>query len=74
MMLTDILVLLLGLTLIILGAEWLVDGASAIARKLNISEKVTKLLGMLRQHQQYFYIRQLSKESIFKFSNSIFDL
>lgn len=43
-------------------------------RKLNISEKVTKLLGMLRQHQQYFYIRQLSKESIFKFSNSIFDL
>ena len=43
MMLTDILVLLLGLTLIILGAEWLVDGASAIARKLNISEFVIGL-------------------------------
>ena len=42
-------------------------------RKLNISEKVTELLGTWRQHQQYFYIRQLSKESIFKFSNSIFD-
>ena len=41
-------------------------------RKLNIREKITRLLGMLRQSQQYFFIRQLSKESIFHFSNSIF--
>ncbi|MBO4476101.1 MAG: calcium/sodium antiporter [Bacteroidales bacterium] len=42
-MLTDILLLLLGLSLIVLGAEWLVDGASAIARKLNVSEFVIGL-------------------------------
>jgi len=42
-MLTDILVLLIGLTLIIFGAEWLVDGASAIARKFHISEFVIGL-------------------------------
>ncbi len=42
-MLTDILLLLLGLALIISGAEWLVDGASAIARKLRVSEFVIGL-------------------------------
>ena len=42
-MLIDILVLVLGLSLIIAGAEWLVDGASAIARKLNVSEFVIGL-------------------------------
>ena len=42
-MLTDILFLLLGLLLIIFGADWLVDGASAIARKLRISEFVIGL-------------------------------
>ena len=41
-------------------------------RKLNIREKITRLLGMLRQSQQYFFIRQFSKESIFHFSDSIF--
>ena len=35
--------LLLGLALIIFGAEWLVDGASAIARKAGISEFVIGL-------------------------------
>lgn len=43
MMLTDILILILGLALIIAGAEWLVDGASAIARKLRVSEFVIGL-------------------------------
>lgn len=42
-MLTDILILILGLALIIAGAEWLVDGASAIARKLRVSEFVIGL-------------------------------
>lgn len=42
-MLTDILILIGGLALIILGAEWLVSGASAIARKLKISEFVIGL-------------------------------
>ena len=42
-MLTDILILLLGLGLIIWGAEWLVDGASSIARKLHVSEFVIGL-------------------------------
>ena len=42
-MLTDILFLLLGLLLVIFGANWLVDGASAIARKLHISEFVIGL-------------------------------
>lgn len=41
-------------------------------RKLNISEKITRLLGRLRQSQQYFFIRQISTKSIFHFSNSIF--
>lgn len=40
-------------------------------RKLNIREKIKRLLGILRQSQQYFFIRQLSKESIFNFSNNI---
>ncbi len=42
-MLTDALILILGLVLIISGAEWLVDGASAIARKLHVSEFVIGL-------------------------------
>ena len=37
-MITDILILLAGLALVILGADWLVDGASAIARKAGLSE------------------------------------
>ena len=41
-------------------------------RKLNIREKITRLLGILRQSQQFFFIRQFSKESIFHFGNSIF--
>lgn len=42
-MLTDVLLLLAGLLLIVFGADWLVDGASAIARKLKISEFVIGL-------------------------------
>lgn len=42
-MLIETLFLLLGLALIIAGAEWLVDGASAIARKLRVSEFVIGL-------------------------------
>lgn len=42
-MLTQILILLAGLALIIFGADWLVDGASGIARKAGISEFVIGL-------------------------------
>lgn len=42
-MLTEIALLILGLLLVIFGADWLVDGASAIARKLRISEFVIGL-------------------------------
>lgn len=42
-MLTNILILIAGLLLIVFGADWLVDGASAIARKLKISEFVIGL-------------------------------
>lgn len=38
-----ILLLLVGLGLIVLGADWLVDGASAIARKVGVSEFVIGL-------------------------------
>ena len=38
-----IILLLFGLGLIVLGADWLVDGASAIARKANVSEFVIGL-------------------------------
>ncbi|MBR5661190.1 MAG: calcium/sodium antiporter [Bacteroidales bacterium] len=37
-MICDILILLGGLILVILGADWLVDGASSIARKAGLSE------------------------------------
>lgn len=37
-MITDILVLSAGLVLLIFGADWLVSGASAIARKLKVSD------------------------------------
>lgn len=37
-MIVDALILLAGLALVILGAEWLVDGASSIARKAGLSE------------------------------------
>ena len=39
----NILLLLVGLGLIVLGADWLVDGASAIARKAGVSEFVIGL-------------------------------
>ena len=39
----NILLLLLGLALIVFGADWLVDGASAIARRAGISEFVIGL-------------------------------
>ena len=42
-MLTNILLLIAGLLLVVFGADWLVDGASAIARKLRISEFVIGL-------------------------------
>lgn len=42
-MLTQILLLVAGLALIIFGADWLVDGSSAIARKAGISEFVIGL-------------------------------
>ena len=38
-----IILLLAGLVLIVLGADWLVDGASAIARKAGVSEFVIGL-------------------------------
>ena len=38
-----ILLLLVGLGLIVLGADWLVDGASAIARKAGVNEFVIGL-------------------------------
>lgn len=43
MMLTQIGLLLAGLVLILLGANWLVDGSSSIARKFGISEFVIGL-------------------------------
>ena len=42
-MLTDIFLLVAGLALIVFGADWLVDGASAVARKAGISEFVIGL-------------------------------
>lgn len=42
-MIVNILILLSGLALIVLGADWLVDGASSIARKFGISEFVIGL-------------------------------
>ena len=42
-MILNIILLLVGLALIVFGADWLVDGASAIARKAGISEFVIGL-------------------------------
>lgn len=42
-MLLQVLILLAGLALIVFGADWLVDGASAVARKAGISEFVIGL-------------------------------
>ena len=42
-MIVQVLLLLLGLALIVFGADWLVDGSSAIARKAGISEFVIGL-------------------------------
>lgn len=42
-MLIDVILLIAGLVAIVLGADWLVDGASAIARKLKVSEFVIGL-------------------------------
>ena len=39
-----ILLLLVGLGLIVLGADWLVDGASGIARRAGVSEFVISLV------------------------------
>ncbi len=41
--LVDILMLVFGMVIVILGAEWLVDGSVAIARSLGISEAVIGL-------------------------------
>ena len=38
-----LLILLGGLALIVIGADWLVDGSTAIARKLKVSEFVIGL-------------------------------
>lgn len=38
-----VLLLLLGLGLIVIGADWLVDGASSVARKAGVSEFVIGL-------------------------------
>ena len=43
-MTVQLLLLIAGLLLIVFGADWLVDGASAIARKVGISEFVIGLL------------------------------
>lgn len=37
-MITEILILLTGLALVVIGADWLVDGSSTIARKAGLSE------------------------------------
>lgn len=42
-MTTTLLFLVFGFTLLILGANWLVNGASSLARKLNISELIIGL-------------------------------
>ncbi len=42
-MLLEIVLLVAGLALIVLGAEWLVDGASSVARKAGLSEFVIGL-------------------------------
>ncbi len=42
-MLSEILILIAGLVLVVLGAEWLVDGSSSIARKAGLSEFVIGL-------------------------------
>lgn len=42
-MITDILILVVGLVLVVLGADWLVDGSSSIARKAGLSEFVIGL-------------------------------
>ena len=39
----QLLILIVGLALIVFGADWLVDGASGIARKAGISEFVIGL-------------------------------
>lgn len=40
MILTDILLFILGAALVIFGADWLVDGASGVARRFGLSEYV----------------------------------
>ena len=42
-MITQILILLAGLALVVLGADWLVEGSSTIARKAGLSEFVIGL-------------------------------
>ena len=40
MIVTDILLFILGAALVVFGADWLVDGASAVARRFGLSEYV----------------------------------
>ena len=40
MIVADILLFILGAALVIFGADWLVDGASAVARRFGLSEYV----------------------------------
>ncbi len=42
-------------------------------RKMSLNEKIVKLLGLLRQHQKYFFVRQISHESIFLCGATIFN-
>ena len=42
-MILEILILVVGLALVVFGADWLVDGASAVARKAGVSEFVIGL-------------------------------
>ena len=42
-MMMNVILLLVGLGLIVFGANWLVDGASSIARRIGVSEFVIGL-------------------------------
>ena len=40
MLVVDVICILVGLVMILVGSDWLVDGASGVARKYGISEFV----------------------------------
>ena len=42
-MITEILILIAGLAMVVLGADWLVDGSTSVARKAGLSEFVIGL-------------------------------